>query len=343
MGKKTEVGAARRGDFEKKTFFERTPVVFFGAMVCCALWGSAFPCIKIGYRMFAIGAEDTAAQILFAGVRFFLAGILVIAMGGFKPRSTKMSENSERAEYAGGYRLLLPKKGSWIRILKLSALQTIAQYLFFYIGLAHTTGVKASIVEGLNVFVAIFVSGLVFHMEKITAGKVIGSVIGFLGVILVNLTGEKGNLSVSLLGDGFVFLSTVAYAFSSVLMKRYGKYDNPVLLSGYQFLVGGFVMAGVGLLMGGRLPMVGMPQLLMLLYLAVVSAAAYTLWGILVTHNPISKVAVFGFMNPVFGVILSAWLLPKDSGLRIWSLPALLLVCAGICIVNTTGQKTEMN
>lgn len=55
---------------------QKTAVVWLGALICCALWGSAFPCIKIGYQMFEIDAADTAAQILFAGYRFTLAGIL---------------------------------------------------------------------------------------------------------------------------------------------------------------------------------------------------------------------------------------------------------------------------
>ena len=58
-------------------FMTKSIVVWIGAMICCALWGSAFPCIKIGYRLMQIGAGDTASQILYAGCRFTLAGILI--------------------------------------------------------------------------------------------------------------------------------------------------------------------------------------------------------------------------------------------------------------------------
>lgn len=51
------------------------------ALLCCFLWGSAFPMVKTGYQMFSIGESDTASQILFAGMRFALAGILVIIFG----------------------------------------------------------------------------------------------------------------------------------------------------------------------------------------------------------------------------------------------------------------------
>ena len=35
----------------KEKFMQKTIVVWLGALVCCLLWGSAFPCIKIGYQM----------------------------------------------------------------------------------------------------------------------------------------------------------------------------------------------------------------------------------------------------------------------------------------------------
>ena len=49
----------------KQEWMQKTVVVWFGALLCCLLWGSAFPCIKIGYRLFEVDAADTASQILF--------------------------------------------------------------------------------------------------------------------------------------------------------------------------------------------------------------------------------------------------------------------------------------
>ena len=80
----------------KKTehWLQKTFVVQTGALICCALWGSAFPCIKIGYELFQIKASDTPAQILFAGYRFTLAGVLTILLGSLlnrKPLLAKLS------------------------------------------------------------------------------------------------------------------------------------------------------------------------------------------------------------------------------------------------------------
>lgn len=308
---------------EKKNRMQSTFVVWLGALICCALWGSAFPCIKIGYQMFEIPQDAVATQILFAGLRFTLAGILVILIGSV------LSGN-----------LLKINRQNAPKILKLSLLQTVLQYLFFYIGLANTTGVKASIIEGVNVFIAIFVASLIFRQEKLTMGKLAGCLIGFAGVVLVNLNGNGLDMSFHLNGEGFIFLSTVAYAFSSVYLKRYSKTENPVLLSGWQFISGGLVMTIMGLLMGGKITKVTAAGIAMLFYLACISAVAYSLWGILLKYNPVSRVAVFGFMNPVFGVILSAFLLgEREQASGIKSIIALILVSTGIYI--TAKVKEE--
>ncbi len=308
---------------EKEAFFTKNWVVALMAMVCCLLWGSAFPCVKIGYELFRIAPADVASQILFAGARFTLAGILTVAIGSALSR-----------------KMLVPAGSSWGMVVKLSMFQTVIQYLLFYVGLANTSGVKASIIEASNVFLAILLSSLVFRFEKLGKGKIIGCLLGFSGVVLINLNGSGIDSSMSFMGEGFMFLSTMSYALSSVLIKKYGQRENPVTLSGYQFTMGGLIMAAVGFLMGGRLHGFTAASTLLLLYMAMISAVAYSLWGILLKHNPVGKVAVYGFMNPLFGVILSAVLLrEQNQAFTLRGLVSLVLVCIGIYIVNKDFAK----
>lgn len=303
---------------------KKTWVVCLLAMVCCALWGSAFPCIKVGYQLFQIDSADTAAQILFAGCRFTLAGIMVIVFGSILQGQ-----------------FLKPGSGDFARIGKICLLQTVIQYFFFYVGLAHTTGVKGSIVEASNVFLAIVISSVVFHQEKLSQKKIIGCVIGFAGVVLINLGGASVDMSFNLTGDGFIFISAIAYALSSVLIKKYSAKSNPVMLSGYQFTLGGIIMILIGFGMGGRIQTASITGIILLIYMALISAVAYTLWGILLKYNPVSKVSIFGFTNPVFGVILSALILQEGNTFGLKDLAALILVSIGILTVNwTKPQRT---
>lgn len=310
---------------EKENFLQKDVAVVLLAMLCCFLWGSASPSIKIGYKLFNIASDDIASQILFAGVRFTLAGLLTIALGSLFSR-----------------KLLFPAKQSWGMVFKLSLAQTIIQYLFFYIGLAHTSGVKGAIITASNVFFSILISSLIFHYEKLGKGKILGCLLGFAGVVLINVSSNSFDSSMSFIGEGFVLLSTISYAVSSVLIKNYGQKENPVTLSGYQFVFGGLVMLSAGLIMGGSLHGFTVKSTMLLIYLAIISAVAYSIWGLLLKHNPVGKVAVFGFMNPMFGVILSAILLKEQNqAFTFRGLVSLLLVCAGIYAVNRESKNKK--
>lgn len=308
---------------KNEELFKKTHIVCLVAGLCSLLWGSAFPVLKIGYDLFGIASDNTASQILFAGIRFTIAGVLAVIIGSAAKKT-----------------FIIPRKNDLAPIVILSLFQTILQYLFFYIGLANTSGVKASVIIGSNVFVAIIVSALIFRTEKITVKKILGSIIGFAGIILINLTGlTEGTLKLT--GEGFVFISTVAYAISSVLMKKYSKNHDTTLLSSYQFIFGGIVMTVAGLIMGGNVNIIGIKPILVLLYLAFLSAAAYSMWSMLLKYNDVSNVAIFGFMNPMFGFILSAVLLNESSeafGIR--GIGAIILVCAGIFTVNKKEKSS---
>lgn len=310
---------------KKEKILTNNWVVALLALVCCALWGSAFPTIKIGYKLFDIASTDIGTQILFAGARFTLAGILTVIIGS-----------------CAGKKVLLPTKGSGMSIFKLCLLQTVIQYFFFYVGLAHTTGVKGAIITGTNTLIAILAASLIFHQEKLTGKKLAGCLIGFAGVIIANLTGNGFNFDVSLFGEGFMLISATSYGFSSVYIKRYSKYHDPVMLSGYQFGLGGVILMILGLLMGGRLHTITFSGMGILIYLALVSAVAYSIWGILLKHNPVSKITIYGFSNPVIGVLLSALLLAEGAqAFSVKNIFALGLVALGIIIVNITPAKKK--
>lgn len=300
----------------------KTPIVCLLAMICCILWGSAFPCIKIGYALFEIPSGDTASQILFAGLRFTLAGILAVFFGSLIARKP-----------------MLPEKGSYKKIALLSLFQTVLQYLFFYVGLAHTTGVKSSIIKGAGVFITIIISALLFKLERLTPKKISGCIIGMIGVFIINISGNTVDMNITLLGEGFIFFSILANTMSSTLIKIFSKEHNPVMLSGYQFTLGGIILTVCGFIFGGKLPVVTGSGVLMLVYLALVSSVSYSIWSTLLKYNPVSKISVFGFMNPVFGVILSAFLLGEtEQAFSINALAALVLICIGIVVVNKARE-----
>lgn len=308
-----------------KPFLGTLPGLILGCLVSCGLWGSAYPCVKIGYELFGITGSDVASRLVFAGTRFTIAGIMVVVGISIAQR-----------------RALLPAKRDLSAIGILALFQTVLQYFFFYGGLSHAAGVTSSIIGAAAYFFAILFAALIFKTENLTRKAVIGCTIGFAGVVLVNLGGSgDAAFSFALNGEGFILLSSVAGAISTCFIAVLGRTHDSVLLSGWQFVTGGVVLLGCGLAMGGSLcPVSPGPAFTLILYMGFISAMAYTLWSRLLAANPVSRVSIFGFMTPVFGAGMSAVLLGETDAVNpLFALIALALVSAGIVIVNRPNSQ----
>ena len=309
---------------QNKQTLSKPLVVMLLAGLCCLLWGSAIPFINLGYRYFGVSAGDTATQILFGGCRFFLAGFLTILFESVARKSPAF-----------------PKRTSWGNVVKLSLAQTIIQYVFFYIGVAHTASAKGAIIQGLQAFTSILIACFIFRTERMNALKWIGGLIGVAGVVVVNWTKDGFGGGVRLIGEGFVIISMVASACSTGLIKKFGQFDSPVVMSGWQFMLGGAAMALGGFAAGGRLVSDNPMAYAVLLYLALLSAVAYSLWAVLLRVNPVSRVAVYTFLQPIFGVILSLLLVDRNSDAPLLRYAAALaMICVSIAVVNR-GQRQE--
>ena len=303
----------------------RPLIVCLCAILCCLLWGSAFPGVKTGFELFNMSPDDAPSSMVFAGLRFTIAGMMIIAFSSIKNK-----------------KFVRPSKKALPKVLSISLFQTILQYFFYYIGLAHTSGVKSAVIVGTNVFMVVLMSCLVFRIEKLTVRKLAGCIAGFIGILIINMSSGGFNFNVTLKGEGFMLFSTIVYSISPALMKKFSKDEDVVMISGWQFFIGGVVMAVGGLIAGGRMTGFNLASTSLLIYLSFVSAAAYTLWSLLLKYNPVSKIAVYGSINPIFGVILSAIILGEaKEALSVRTLVALLLVCMGIVIVNRSKSSNN--
>lgn len=300
---------------QKKSIFTNRLVIALLAILCCALWGSATPFIKIGYALM-LPEKTVSSTILFAGIRFTGAGIITVLIYSL----------------ARG-RLLYPKRASLGAVAAVSCFQTILQYFFFYVGLANTSGVKGTVLSGSGAFFSLIIASLVFKQEKLTVKKIAACVLGFAGILIININGL--DFTMNFTGDCFVLFSVIAYSVSSVLMKKYSSFEDPVVISGYQFILGGLVMIAAGLALGGRIEIPAPRAAAVLIYLSFLSAVAYSVWGVLLKHNHVSRVSVYTFCTPIFGVLLTKLMLTENSNVSPVSLAVtLLLVCTGILMLN---------
>ncbi|OEH91330.1 DMT family transporter [Bacillus solimangrovi] len=297
-----------------RQFFTHPIGILIAAIGATFLWGSAFPFIKLSYSMLYIQSDEIGEQILFAGYRFFLASILLIVFLLIKDR--KLSLGREM----------------WRPLIIIGLFQTFLQYIFFYIGLSLSTGIQGSIIAGTTSFFQILFAHFMYKDDAINGKKIIGLLIGFTGVVLVNIT--KGTLQLQFgIGEFLLILAMISGAFGNILARNGAMKMNVIYMTAFQMLISSIGLLLVGMTMVGPLPFsFNIQSGASLLYLAVLSAGGFLLWNNVMKYNQVGKVSMYLFLIPVFGVFLSAVMLGES--LHMFVLLGLACVTSGIIIVN---------
>ena len=301
-------------------FTDRRAVVVL-ATLCCLLWGSAYPAIKNGYALFGIAPADVPSQLVFAGYRFLFAGMVLCVLAACR-----------------GMNVLQPLRGHWRAVTLLGVSQTTLQYFFFYVGLSHTTGVKASIMNATGTFFSVLLAHFIYHNDRLSHRKLLGCGVGLAGVMVVNFHAGLLQPDFTLLGEGFVIIAAFVLSAAAIYGKRLSQQLDPLLMTGWQLGIGGAALLLIGYGTGGGLSGFSLPSMALLAYLVVLSSAAFALWSALLKHNRVSTVTAFNFLVPVFGALLSAAFL-QESVLQWKNAVALVLVCGGIWLVTVERRE----
>ncbi len=287
------------------------------AVLCTVLWGSAYPVIKYGYQVLNI--TSVADKLMFAGVRFVLAGLMVFAFIWCKNRCVPTVPR----ERVGG-------------VLLYGVLQTGLMYILNYIGVANTTATKTSIITAASAFFAVLFAPLFFKGERLTARKVVGVLIGMTGIVLVNNTALDG---FSFMGEGLVLISMLLNTAGSFVGKHVSKgivYES----TAYQLGFGGLLILLIALIMGGRFPLTWQ-SVGIVLFLAFVSAAAFTLWTALLVLHEAGQILVFNMLIPVTGALWSYVILGETRIFEPLYIVSIVLTAVGIVLVNRPTKSKE--
>lgn len=303
-----------------KTRIKSQLQLFLLAIIATFLWGSAFPALKLGFNSLQIDNTDFASQMLFAGIRFFIAGILVLFIGSIIKRNIFIP---------GIYKSDIPTPKIIKCILLLALTQTFLQYFFYYIGLANVSGSRGAIFNSLGTIITVIL-GMIYFKSNITINKTIGIIIGLIGVVYLCLFSGVGG-EISLLGDGMLLLSSVFSALGNIINKKSAQGIDASFLSGWHLFIGGGILSIIGLIFNGSFTISSISSFLILTYLILISAVAFSIWSYLLKKYPIEKVAIFKFLIPIFGTILSCIFLHES--LTIETIVSLVFVCVGIIFV----------
>lgn len=298
----------------EKSIFQRPFWVVTFALSAAISWGWAYPLIKLGFDEFGIIQSMTGSKMLFAGIRFFISGVLILCIARFFKRDFRIRNSN----------------GVWY-ILLYALLNTTLHYAFFYIGLSHSDGARAAILNSLGVFMLVLLACVFFKSDKLTIKKMLGCVIGFAGILSLNL-GKESYSEFTMMGDGMIVMNALCSAFAGLLTRGLGKFVDVVVGTGYSLAIGGLLLVLPGVVMGGVLPHVTPYGILLLGLLVCISTLGFTLYNKLLSCNPVGKVAIFNSLIPVVGAITSCICLHEPF---YWKyILAAGLSMAGIYIIN---------
>lgn len=201
-----------------KIDFKNKKIVYLISIFCMFLWGSAFPTIKTTYKLMGISSNDYFSMIFVAGIRFLIAGLIILLIMYFIDRKN-----------------IHQLKTEFPYLLKLSILVVSLGYFLFYIGTGNTTGMQASIISSSSTFIIIILSHFLLPSERFNKYKLIAIFLGLSGIVLSNINKEL-IFDFSLIGEGFLSISSFTMALGTILVKKNTKNISAFAKSCGQFL-----------------------------------------------------------------------------------------------------------
>lgn len=286
---------------------KRLPLSFYlQVLLCAGLWGSAFPVIKLSFAHLSI--ESYPEQLLFAGTRFTLAGLLVML---FCRRSVWSSFRE------------VPKGA----LLWVTLGQTFGQYVFFYYALRVSSGTLGALLVGAGSLWWVLLAPWFLKSAFPSAGQWAALVACAIGISLAVYAPGAGS--------GDVFQGTIAFllaslsgALGAIGMKRVAPRFGSRSITALSLFFGGLMLTAVGsshwteFSSGYTWAMLGVT-----VYLAILSATAFTVWNRLIERYSVNVLSAFRFTIPLCGVIESAVFLKSETlGIGILLGGAILLV-----------------
>ncbi len=292
---------------------------YFLAIIACLLWSTAFAGIKIGLKY--------TTPFQFAGMRFFLAGILILPL-------TRNYKNLFRAL----------RDHPW-QIFKVSLFQTIILYSLFYTGINMVSGAITAIIIGSQPLFAATVSSMMQKNDRLSSQKLGAISLGITGIILIayhkGFSSENGLNQI--IGILILLLANIASGVGNVFVVRQKGKMSPSILSSWQMIIGGFSIFILSLFIE---PFNGFthpyPYYISLGWLSFLSASAFTIWFYLLQRPGVlvSDLNIWKFIIPIFGAILS-WLIIPEEKPEVIPIVGMIIIGASLIFYGIINKKKK--
>lgn len=294
--------------------FQRPWWVVAFALTSAIAWGWAFPLVKLGFAEFAITPDMTAAKLLFAGLRFTLAGLVVLLIAKATRRNFQVARPID-----------------WSYVAAFALVNTTLHYAFFYFGMSHSAGSRAAILNSMSSFLIVLLACLFFKSDRMTWRKALGCCIGISGIVLLQ-TGNNTSGQFTFLGDGMIMINTLCAAVAGLMTRGLSRRMDIFVGTGYSLTLGGALLLAAGGTMGGHLPTVTLQGVVILSLLISITTIGFMLYNKLLSCNPVGKIAIFNSLIPIVGTLTSCLCLNEPFHVEyLW---AALLASSGIYLIN---------
>ncbi len=307
-----------------KDFFIKNKVgVFLTALFCTVCWGLCYPLIKLNQDYFSVESTDIFSQFFLAGVRMTFSGILIFIIC-FITKS-----------------FCLPEKKQWTGVIFITLFQTIIHYALTYLGQGMSDGSKTPVLKEISAFFIILIMNFVSKDDKLTLNKIIGCLLGFSGVIIINLSGGF-NFNIQP-GDIIIIGAALSNAIGQVFLKfSSSSARSPFTIVAFSHFTGGLIMLLIGIIGGGKLIATGTASYFLLIAIVFTTAIPYMLWSQLYKYNKASIMSVYCLMTPMFGMLFTSLFYGNSNVFSLYSVGALVLISLGILCVNLHfGKKSD--
>lgn len=289
------------------------------AIIACLLWSTAYPFIKIGL--------EYSTPLHFAGSRFILSGLMILPFTVRPKLYIRMIREN--------LKLVV-----WVTLL-----QTVINYVLFYLGMDLVPGAIGAVIVGAQPFVTAIVSRIMIKEERFTRAKVLTIFMGLAGILLVSLGRQELKIGskMELAGIAMIFIANISTATSNVLISREGKKMNPLVLSSFSIFTGGLFIFAISFFMEDVPSKPDFPARywLVLVWLAFMSAFTFSKWYQLLQRPEVkvSELNLWKFIIPVFGAILSWILVPDENADWVTIVGIVVISLSLIYFFGVTGRK----
>lgn len=283
--------------------------------VLCFVWGSTWLAIKISLESFP--------PFLSAGLRFFIASFTIYTLMRIRGTELQTDKESIRLYFMMGF---------FSFVIPFGLVYWAEQFV--------DSGLASVLFAVYPFFVAIF-SYFMIPNEKIGVIRVIGMILGFLGILIIFHDSFSFTFNDYILGMFAIVFSAIMQAFMAVTIKKYGKYLNPLTMNLVPMLIAGIVMLAIGTVIED-FSKINLTEygVLAVFYLAIIgSVVTFTSFYWLLKKVSVIIMSLIAFITPIVAILLG-WIIYGET-LSEKHLVGTTLVLFGVLIANLPANSID--